>query len=147
VLPSFLNKDPSKHLAKEHGITFHKNGIFHSSFLVATIECIVSMLNASGLLLAAFVDVNFIKKLNSTQKQLQQKAVNLYNLIHMENIICCSILTTHIYIIIYIMFTIKMDILKKLECANRSKSIHFKVNFTLYLKTVEPSVMLLSIIT
>jgi hypothetical protein len=66
VFPSFLNKDPSKHLAKEHGITFHKNGIFHSSFLVATIKCIVSVLNASGLLLAAFVDANFIKKIKLT---------------------------------------------------------------------------------
>jgi len=61
VFPSFLNKDPSKHLAKEHSLTSHKTGIFHSSFLVATIMCIMSVLNNSGLLLAAFIDANFYK--------------------------------------------------------------------------------------
>jgi hypothetical protein len=63
VFPSFLNKDPSKHLAKEHcHIISLKTGIFHSSFLVATIKCIMSVLNASGLLLAAFIDANFYLK-------------------------------------------------------------------------------------
>jgi len=70
VFPSFLNKDPSKHLAEEHGITSHKTVIFHSSFLVA-VKCIMSVLTASGLLLlAAFIDANFyLKKSNSLHSE------------------------------------------------------------------------------